>query len=281
MDAMSLLGGMLGSGFGKGRGPGIGTIAAGAAGVAAAGGLGYLAYRHFQGQKQPGAPAAPGAPQGWGAPGTAPPGAGGAGGFFSNIAGSTSGLRTDGFAVPGYEWQTPGAQPAMPQQPSFPQQPAATPPTPAAPQPPPVDYASLPAQPTSPYATPNVAPPTPQQNEEALLLVRAMIAAAYADGTIDDTERADILARLEAAGVGPAEKDLFLRELASPKPITALAGDVRSPEMAEQIYVVSLLAIRIDNDAERAYAKMLPALLKLSPEQVTAIHQKTGVPFPA
>ncbi len=257
MDAMSLLGGMLGSGFGKGRGPGIGTIAAGAAGVAAAGGLGYLAYRHFQGQKPPQGPQ-PGAP-GWGAPAGTPAQGGGIGGMLSGIVGSTGGLRTDGFAAPGYEWQTQGAQPTAPQptypQPSYPQ--------PAAPQP---------TAPTAPQQ------PTAQQNEDALLLVRAMIAAAYADGSIDDTERSDILARLDAAGVAPAERELFLRELASPKPITALAGSVRSPEMAEQVYVVSLLAIRVDNDAERAYVKMLPGLLSLAPERVAALHQTAGLP---
>jgi len=52
MDATSLLGSMTGSNFGRGRGPGLGTVAPGAAGIAAAGGLGYLAYRHFQGQAQ-------------------------------------------------------------------------------------------------------------------------------------------------------------------------------------------------------------------------------------
>jgi uncharacterized membrane protein YebE (DUF533 family) len=159
-------------------------------------------------------------------------------------------------------------------------QPYAAPPPAAGvpPAAPPVDYAKLPAQPTSPYATQQAGPPPAAQNEQALLLVRAMIAAAYADGTIDDAERADILSRLDGAGVAAAEREMFLRELASPKPVTALAAEVKSPEMAEQFYVVSLLAMKIDNDAERAYASMLPALLRLSPEQVTAIHQTAGLP---
>jgi len=48
--------------------------------------------------------------------------------------------------------------------------------------------------------------------------------------------------------------------------------------MAEQVYVVSLLAIRVDNDAERAYVKMLPGLLSLAPERVAALHQTAGLP---
>ncbi len=288
---MSLLGGMLGSGFGRGRGPGLGTIAAGAAGVAAAGGLGYLAYRHFQGQRQPaGAAPAPGAPS-FGAPFGAPqaaggpsgPAAGGVGGFFASLGGSSGGLRTDGFSVPGYEWQS--GQAGAPAGPAVAAPPPAAASPPAGPQPA-VDYANLPAQPVSPYATPagspaQPAPPDSTQNDHALLLVRAMIAAAYADGTIDDAERAEILGRLDAAGVGPAEKELFLRELASPKPVTALAAEVKTPDLAEQFYVVSLLAVRVDNDAERAYMRMLPALLGLGAEEVAAIHQKTGVAAPA
>lgn len=253
MDATSLLGAMLGSGFGRGRGPSLGTVAAGAAGVAAVGGLGYLAYRHFQGQKDPQAPQP--AQAGWGAaPGAsaAPPGPGGIGGFLSGITGSTSSLRTDGFSVPGYEWQQSGGQPAV--------------------QPPPVAPFN-PAPPTQPAA-----PGAAAQNDQALLLVRAMIAAAYADGLIDDVERVDIISRLDSAGVAPREREMFLRELASPKPVTALAADVKSPEMAEQFYVVSLLAMKIDSDAERAYARMLPSLLNLSAEQVAAIHQKANLP---
>ncbi len=234
MDATSLLGSMIGSNFGKGRGPSLTTAVLGATGVAAAGGLGYLAYRHFQGQGAQ--PAAQGP--------AAPPGAPG-GGFLSGMVGSTSGMRTDGFSVPGYEWQTGGG--TMPGA----QQPAAPPPPPAA---------------------------SPQQQNHALLLVRAMVAAANADGVVDERERADILARLDAAGVGASERDGFVRELDSPKPITLLASEVDSPELAEQFYVVSVLAAGVESEAEKAHLRMLPSLLKLSPEMVDAIHKKTGLP---
>jgi uncharacterized membrane protein YebE (DUF533 family) len=243
--------------------------------------------------------------------------------MLSGITGSTSGMRTDGFSVPGYEWQQGGgqaaAQPPAPApyappphaQPPHAQPPNAQPPhaAPAATAPTaPVDYANLPAQPPSAYATTPAAPPTTEQNTEALLLVRAMIAAAFADGTIDDAERADILGRLDAAGVGSADRELFLQELASPKPVTALVSQVKSPDVAEQFYIVSMLAmnrvdgvhasgrspgrsdgadqpakpvgaeLKVDTDAERAYARMLPLLLGLSADQVAAIHQKAGLP---
>ncbi len=285
MDATSLLGSMIGSNFGKGRGPGLGTVVAGAAGVAAVGGLGYLAYRHFQGQKPAGAPGQLPAP---GLAGAAGPG--GAGGFFSGVVGSTSGMRSGDFSVPGYEWQQQGAQAAEPPpaaQPWAKVAPAAGPaPLPTQPAAPPSapamsasDYQALPPQPVSPFApAAESASPTPQQQAHALLLVRAMVAAAYADGSLDDKERTDILARLDAAGVGPGERAAFEAELSAPKPITALCAEVNSPELAEQLYVVSLLSVSADTEAEKAHLRMLPVLLKLSPEAVQAIHQKTGIP---
>jgi uncharacterized membrane protein YebE (DUF533 family) len=111
-------------------------------------------------------------------------------------------------------------------------------------------------------------------------LIRAMIAAAYSDGTLDDKERADFVARLDQAGVTPDERALFLSELASPKPVTMLTAEVDGPELAEQFYVVSALAITADTPAERAHLQMLPTLLRLTPDQVAAIHQKTGIPSP-
>ena len=292
-----LLGTMLGSAFGKGKGPGIGTVAAGAAGVAAVGGLSYLAYQHFA--NKPGAAGPMGGPAG--APGA--PG----GGFMDNIVGRSDGLQTSGFSVPGYEWQTGGGQAAQPQQPYAQQpyqqqQPYAQQPgysqqaqQPYAQQPaqPYAQQPGYPQQPQQPQAQPAqgwgspAQPPAvpvaaaPEQSHQALLLVRAMIAAAFADGVLDEKERGDILGRLEQAGVTPEERNLFLAEMNSPKPVTLLTSEVNSPELAEQFYIVSALAINADTPAEKGHLMMLPTLLRLSPAQVDAIHQKTGIPRPA
>lgn len=305
MDATSLLGGMLGAGFGRGRGsdgPGIGTVAVGVAGAAAVGGLGYLAYRHFKGTGAPALGAGPqmqggGALGMQGAPGM--PGQGGVGGFFNQMVGSSNSLRTEGFSAPGYEYQQAAAQPADGGQP-MPQfapwtrpvqaPPAAPPPSAAAPPPSAVapsadapNYANLPPQPPAwvdPAAAGPAPAPTAEQQAHALLLIRAMVAAAYADGTLDEKERGDILSRLDQAGVTPAERAGLVQELDHPKPITALVAEAATPELAEQFYLVSLVSVNVDTDAERAHLRMLPMLLKLSPEQIASIHQKTGLPTP-
>ncbi len=300
-------------------GPGIGTYAAGAAGVAAVGGLSYLAYQHFT-QKpgmQQGHPGMPGGGMQPGMPGMQPgmPGAPQqGGGFMDQFVGRTDGLNRGGFSAPGYEWQTGGAQPQQQpqqswgqqpqqswgqqpqqswgQQPQQPQQPPANQ-APSAPVEQPawaLEHAPKTAQPTAPSSAATPTAPTsagapaaasPEQQKQALLLVRAMIAAAFADGTLDDKERSDILGRLDAAGVTPEERTLFLAEMAAPKPVTALASEVTTPEMAEQFYIVSVLSVTADTPAEKAHLTMLPVLLNLSPDQISAIHQKTGIPRPA
>jgi len=302
-------------------GPGLGTMAAGALGVAAVGGLGYLAYRHFkggpsagaqpgyspqqgypqQGYPQQGYPQQPGysqqgypqqpgysQPQGYPQP---PHGPQQRGGFMGNMMGASGSLRTDGFQAPGYEYQNSGAEqpPAAPVYPPFAPPAAARPPMPIAnapvpPPPPPIfDASGAPAAPPAP--TTPAAPPSAEQQAHALLLVRAMITAANADGVLDEQERAAIVGRLDAAGAGPAERAALQAELAAPKPITVLAQEAlaaakAAPEILDQVYTVSLLSISGDSEAEKAHVRMLPGLLGLSAERVLAVHRAMGAPPP-
>lgn len=103
-----------------------------------------------------------------------------------------------------------------------------------------------------------------------------MVTAASIDGHLDPTERAAILDRIAATGLPPAERDALAREIESPHPPYALLGQIRSREMAEQFYLVSLFAIHADTEAERSYLHGLPAMLGLKPEDVTRLHAQLG-----
>jgi uncharacterized membrane protein YebE (DUF533 family) len=115
---------------------------------------------------------------------------------------------------------------------------------------------------------------------QALLLVRGMVAAANCDGKIDDDERKGMLARLEKAGASQAEREGLEFEMKNPQPVEALAKQADTPELAEQFYAVSLLSMKIDTDAEKAYARNLPLLLNMAPQQVLNIQQKLGIEVP-
>ncbi len=140
-----------------------------------------------------------------------------------------------------------------------------------------VSATAAPGTPTAVAATAAAGPDAAAQ-KGALLLVRAMVAAAAADGTIDEKERADILGRLSATGVGPDEQAELAKELEHPRPAASLVAEVEGAEMAKQFYAVSLLAISVDNAAEKLHMKALAGMLGLSSEDVSKIHGELGVP---
>jgi uncharacterized membrane protein YebE (DUF533 family) len=111
--------------------------------------------------------------------------------------------------------------------------------------------------------------------QQAKLMIRAMIQAAKADGEIDAAEQAAIVERL--GDISEEERAFVQAELQAPSDIAGLvrdAGDVGR----EQVYATSLAAIRIDNAAEADYMRRLAAGLGLSAAQRDAIHVRMGVP---
>ena len=55
--------------------------------------------------------------------------------------------------------------------------------------------------------------------------------------------------------------------------LDAVVREVDGPELAEQVYAVSALAINADTDAERAYLQYLAARLKLDPARVEELNR--------
>jgi uncharacterized membrane protein YebE (DUF533 family) len=141
--------------------------------------------------------------------------------------------------------------------------------------------------PASPSELPlGVRPPEDAAEEQALqnrslLVLRAMITAAKADGQIDPSERQRILGKLEQAGEDQEARDFVAAEMARPFDLEALARDVPNPEAAAQVYAASLLAINIDTEAERAYLAQLASRIGLERTAVVSLHQMLGAPPPA
>ena len=103
-------------------------------------------------------------------------------------------------------------------------------------------------------------------------LMRAMIAAAKADGHVDAAEQSNIFAQMDKLDLSAEEKAFVLDELRKPLDVDAVAQGVRTPEQAAEIYVASLLAIDVDNPAERGYLAMLAARLRLDEGLVAHLH---------
>ncbi len=124
-----------------------------------------------------------------------------------------------------------------------------------------------------------VPPPQASYQTEELgkTLVRAMIAAAKADGQIDAEEKDRIFKRLEAMPLSSEEKAFVFDELSSPLDIDAVVARADTPEHAAEIYAASLVAMKPDTPTERAYLEALTFKLKLDPALVAEIHKTAGL----
>ena len=130
-----------------------------------------------------------------------------------------------------------------------------------------------PAPQSTPQAEPQFLPPPSDSgfstapaianNDFTLSLVRAMIAAARADGHIDDTERQRILGKVQESGVGSEAESFFQRELASPVDLDAIVASAKTEEQRVQVYTASRLTIEPDSRAERGYLDLLAGRLGL------------------
>ncbi|WP_376985305.1 tellurite resistance TerB family protein [Bosea sp. R86505] len=105
----------------------------------------------------------------------------------------------------------------------------------------------------------------------ALLFIRAMIAAAAADGAIDAEERTAILGGLREAGFDQEANEWLEQEMASPASIETLVAGAESPELAAQIYTAARIAINPDTPGEKDFLAGLSASLGLDAELVANI----------
>jgi len=108
--------------------------------------------------------------------------------------------------------------------------------------------------------------------EGALRLVRLMISAARADGTLHDAERKTLLEHARAAG-GEA---LVEAELASPRPLAEIVGGVSYLNERQDLYVLAFTIVRADESvsgAERIYLAQLAHQLGLSAEESSALEE--------
>ena len=127
-----------------------------------------------------------------------------------------------------------------------------------------------------------VEPQTPEDElaleNDAEIIVKAMISAAKADGKIDNAEIQKIIGKLDDDGLTQEEKDFFISEANKPlnlDGIIASAGN--KPEVAAQIYAASLLAIDVNTAAEQRYMQQLATGLRLHPQVVAHIERTLGI----
>lgn len=124
---------------------------------------------------------------------------------------------------------------------------------------------------------PNTPAAQAQLENQAQLLLRAMINAAKADGQIDQNEVQQILSRLQESGTDKAAFDFVMTEMTKPMETETIVAAARgNPQLAAEIYAASLLAIKVDTPAEHAYMQNLAAAFNLPTTAVANLERSMG-----
>lgn len=114
-----------------------------------------------------------------------------------------------------------------------------------------------------------------EDNEQGqLILMRAMITAAYADGHIDDTERQRIFAQVETMELSVSEKAMLFDELRKPLSLQQLVQQVPNAQTGIEVYAASASAIDTSDPSSEAFLQALSQQLCIPRELVESIHQQ-------
>jgi uncharacterized membrane protein YebE (DUF533 family) len=115
-----------------------------------------------------------------------------------------------------------------------------------------------------------------ETSHEQMLLLRAMITAANADGYMDSTEQQRIFEQVSKMELSVADKASLFDELRRPLSVEQLVEQVPNPHTAVEVYAASLLAINQRQPASSIYLSRLAQLLSLPRDLVGAIHQQVA-----
>lgn len=117
--------------------------------------------------------------------------------------------------------------------------------------------------------------PPQEAHDEAEILIEAMCNAAKVDGRVDDSEKQNILAKL--GDLEPDEIDFIKAQLSSPLDLNAFLSEVPE-DMAQQVYAFSLMAVKLDSQAEAEYFAKLAGGLGIDGDEANQIHEQMGEP---
>jgi uncharacterized membrane protein YebE (DUF533 family) len=139
-----------------------------------------------------------------------------------------------------------------------------------------------PVAPASPAVPPlpNVAGPAPTVMTDALRMIRLAIAAASADGTLTDDDRASIVEQSKAAGA----EHLVEQELQNRRPVAEIVAGVTDPAQRATLYVLAFGIIRADetvSGAERIFLAQLAHQLGLDPPTVAKLESDASAKIDA
>ncbi len=111
----------------------------------------------------------------------------------------------------------------------------------------------------------------PDAEARNMLLLRAMIAAAKADGHIDAQEQSRIETEIEKMEIAGMDAEVLKQEIRQSLDLDALVAAVENKEAAAEVYLISRIMVDVENYAEKLYLRDLASKLGLKPEEVNSL----------
>ncbi|UVL54125.1 tellurite resistance TerB family protein [Pseudomonas sp. B21-035] len=105
-------------------------------------------------------------------------------------------------------------------------------------------------------------------------ILRALIAAAKADGRIDEQEQALIYAEIKRHTNDPQLQQWLDEEVSKPLDAGEVAQSAQDPGMAAEMYLASVMLVDDQQDAERAYLDELAGALQIDPALQVHLEQQ-------
>ena len=114
----------------------------------------------------------------------------------------------------------------------------------------------------------------PEVEGHSHAILRALIAAAKADGRVDEQEQQLIYAEIKRQTSDPQLQQWLDEEVGKPLDAAEVARSAQDPAMAAEMYLASVMLVDDQQDAERAYLDELAAALQLDPALQLQLEQQ-------
>ncbi len=108
-------------------------------------------------------------------------------------------------------------------------------------------------------------------NKRSEVLLKAMIAAAKADGHVNSKERAAIKEQIEKLNLSGDVADILEEEIKKPLDVKEVAALAENDAMAAEIFLVSAVVTDKENSMEKSYLDSLAKALDLPDELVAEL----------
>lgn len=120
----------------------------------------------------------------------------------------------------------------------------------------------------------NLAAADAEGDAARLVVVRAMIAAALADGHLSAAEQTRVISQIAGSDLSTGERALLLNELNAPVPMAELISAAKTPALALEVYLASAMATDRSCVQGQQYLEQLAQGLQLEPTLVSALQQQ-------